>query len=336
MAFRRSNDLVAFAVRNTLFCYDLKNSKIICQYSHEQSSPTAKPESDEPVKKKKKPCESRVDNTDIIDFAIRHGGDSQEAEFAVIYNDKVAKKLKLTNRSNIDVTASYTVEKRPTSIAYETFGSNYDIVYADKAGDAYRLDTSNADLQKFTCTKTPLLGHISMLLGVALSEKYIFTAERDEKIKVSLRKLPYVIHGYLLGHTQFVRDVFSLSDQRLLSFGGDLTLRLWDVDSCTEVDRYDLPKTTIRVFQESATKFTAITTSKDKISIVLNEDKLYAYSNTIQSFGCIPLADTTITASQVAQIPEDFLYNDKIDSEFKKLFKNTDFKDHCTKSMVPE
>ncbi|XP_075398381.1 tRNA (guanine-N(7)-)-methyltransferase non-catalytic subunit WDR4 isoform X3 [Tenrec ecaudatus] len=71
-----------------------------------------------------------------------------------------------------------------------------------------------------------------MLLDVAVSpdDRYVFTADRDEKIRVSWLAAPHSIESFCLGHTEFVSRVFVVPDQPglLLSTSGDATLRLWE------------------------------------------------------------------------------------------------------------
>ncbi len=71
---------------------------------------------------------------------------------------------------------------------------------ADKSGDVYEFSVRDDGPGRL------LLGHLSMLLGVALSrdEKYIITCDRDEKIRVSHYPNAYSIHNYCLGHKDFV------------------------------------------------------------------------------------------------------------------------------------
>ncbi|KAM3507081.1 hypothetical protein MY11210_007294 [Beauveria gryllotalpidicola] len=83
---------------------------------------------------------------------------------------------------------------------------------------------------------TLLLGHVSMLTALVLGEdaqgrRYIITGDRDEHIRVS-RYMPqaHVIHGYCLGHGEFVGAMAVPSARRglLVSGGGDEDLLVWD------------------------------------------------------------------------------------------------------------
>lgn len=81
----------------------------------------------------------------------------------------------------------------------------------------------------------PLLGHISMLLDVAVTKRYVITADRDEKIRISDKEHPYVIHRFCLGHTEFVLRLQILTEDLVMSCSGDATVRVWDVKSGHEV-----------------------------------------------------------------------------------------------------
>ncbi|XP_029434461.1 tRNA (guanine-N(7)-)-methyltransferase non-catalytic subunit WDR4 isoform X2 [Rhinatrema bivittatum] len=113
------------------------------------------------------------------------------------------------------------------------------IFVADKSGDVYSF--AIAEPQK----KGQLeLGHLSMLLDVAVSpdDKYIITADRDEKIRVSLLKAPHNIASFCLGHREFVSRILVLPNagNLLLSSSGDSTLRLWEYEEGREVQCCDL------------------------------------------------------------------------------------------------
>uniref|UniRef100_A0A8C5JGG1 WD repeat domain 4 n=2 Tax=Passerellidae TaxID=1729112 RepID=A0A8C5JGG1_JUNHY len=76
-------------------------------------------------------------------------------------------------------------------------------------------------------------------MDVALSadDQYILTADRDEKIRVSLTKAPYSIVSYCMGHREFVSKILVIPNcpDLLLSASGDSTLRLWQYKSGEEV-----------------------------------------------------------------------------------------------------
>lgn len=67
-----------------------------------------------------------------------------------------------------------------------------------------------------------------MLLDVISTEGYIITADRDEKIRVSLVDSPHVILSFCLGHAEFVTKTVAIkSTSTLISFSGDGTMRAW-------------------------------------------------------------------------------------------------------------
>ncbi|XP_011299833.1 tRNA (guanine-N(7)-)-methyltransferase non-catalytic subunit WDR4 [Fopius arisanus] len=109
-----------------------------------------------------------------------------------------------------------------------------DVIVADKSGDAYVFSTSNpgnsGDL---------ILGHLSMLLDIVVSqdERFIITADRDEKIRISNFPNSYSIQSFCLGHTTFVSNILELPHDRrvLVSAGGDGTFRFWNYVDGTEL-----------------------------------------------------------------------------------------------------
>lgn len=97
-----------------------------------------------------------------------------------------------------------------------------------------------------------LLGHVSMLTDVVFTKRsienkqrsYIITADRDEHIRVS-RGPPqaYIIEGYCLSHTEFIRKLCLIPHTDLLvSGGGDDWLGVWDWPSFTLKSKLDLKK----------------------------------------------------------------------------------------------
>ncbi|XP_060689877.1 tRNA (guanine-N(7)-)-methyltransferase non-catalytic subunit wdr4 isoform X2 [Hemiscyllium ocellatum] len=125
-----------------------------------------------------------------------------------------------------------TALRRSTSLAIT--GAEDRILLADKSGDVYSFSINHPDspgqLQ---------LGHLSMLLAVAVSpdDRYIITADRDEKIRVSSLKQPYIVEAYCLGHHEFVSQLSIPPNhpQLLVSGSGDGTIRLWQYEKGSEL-----------------------------------------------------------------------------------------------------
>ncbi|XP_014219678.2 tRNA (guanine-N(7)-)-methyltransferase non-catalytic subunit wdr4 [Copidosoma floridanum] len=107
------------------------------------------------------------------------------------------------------------------------FMPSNDIVVADKSGDAYMFSASKPSEKGEL-----LLGHLSMLLDVLVTDdkKLVITADRDEKIRVSMYPNSYNIVSYCLGHKNFVTNVAIVPHDKnlLVSSGGDGTLMFWD------------------------------------------------------------------------------------------------------------
>ncbi|KAA0715968.1 tRNA (guanine-N(7)-)-methyltransferase non-catalytic subunit wdr4 [Triplophysa tibetana] len=129
------------------------------------------------------------------------------------------------------------VMRRCTSVI---FTQTEDEVYvADKSGDVYSF--SVLEPQK---PGKLHLGHVSMLLAVALSpdDKYIITADRDEKIRVSFRLQPYNIQAFCLGHREFVSALLVPAGHPdwLLSGSGDGTVKVWHYETGKRLQSIDL------------------------------------------------------------------------------------------------
>ncbi|XP_059825012.1 tRNA (guanine-N(7)-)-methyltransferase non-catalytic subunit wdr4 isoform X1 [Hypanus sabinus] len=127
--------------------------------------------------------------------------------------------------------------RRSTSLAI-TAGEDQ-ILLADKSGDVYSF--SIQDPQRPGQLQ---LGHLSMLLAVVVSpeDRFVITADRDEKIRVSLLEQPYTIEAFCLGHHEFVSELCIPPNhpQLLLSGSGDGTIRLWEYQSGMELDCFKM------------------------------------------------------------------------------------------------
>ncbi|CAM4606074.1 unnamed protein product [Leuciscus chuanchicus] len=129
------------------------------------------------------------------------------------------------------------VVRRCTSLVFTQ--AEDEVFVADKSGDVYSF--SVLEPQKPGELK---LGHLSMLLDVTLSpdDKYIITADRDEKIRVSFRRSPYNIQAFCLGHREFVSALLVPAGHPdwLLSGSGDGTVKVWHYETGRRLHSVDL------------------------------------------------------------------------------------------------
>lgn len=131
------------------------------------------------------------------------------------------------------------VVRRCTALTFTT--SEERVLVADKSGDVYSFSV----LEPLGGGRLEL-GHLSMLLDVALSpdDRFVLTADRDEKIRVSWAAAPHCIESFCLGHTEFVSRILVVPGHPdlLLSSSGDCTLRLWEYRSGRQLHCCDLAR----------------------------------------------------------------------------------------------
>ncbi|XP_058152274.1 tRNA (guanine-N(7)-)-methyltransferase non-catalytic subunit WDR4 isoform X2 [Dasypus novemcinctus] len=124
------------------------------------------------------------------------------------------------------------VVRRCTALTFTA--SEEKVLVADKSGDVYSFSVLEPH-----GGGTLELGHLSMLLDVAVSpdDRFVLTADRDEKIRVSWAAAPHSIEAFCLGHAEFVSRIFVVPShpELLLSSSGDGTLRLWEYRSGREL-----------------------------------------------------------------------------------------------------
>ncbi|XP_064236265.1 tRNA (guanine-N(7)-)-methyltransferase non-catalytic subunit WDR4 isoform X1 [Aotus nancymaae] len=125
-----------------------------------------------------------------------------------------------------------TVARRCTALTFTA--SEEKVLVADKSGDVYSFSV----LEPHGCGQLEL-GHLSMLLDVAVSpdDRFILTADRDEKIRVSWAAAPHSIESFCLGHTEFVSRISVVPTQPglLLSSSGRLAasrIAFWCRENC--------------------------------------------------------------------------------------------------------
>ncbi|TPX38220.1 hypothetical protein SmJEL517_g00208 [Synchytrium microbalum] len=188
---------------------------------------------------------------DILDVACNSDG----TLIACCADDK---SVTIWSSSTWTIVTKRTSLKRPSVAKFSSDSST--LLVGDKFGDIYRLTTRctssfNIALShrvinlRFSLlpseTKPTLLcGHVSMLTDLLVSpdDKYLISADRDEKIRVHHYPNTYNIHGFCLGHKQFVSRLAipSFAPNILVAGGGDNDLIVWDYISGAAVHRVDL------------------------------------------------------------------------------------------------
>lgn len=137
--------------------------------------------------------------------------------------------------------------KRPSAIS--TSNDDGELILGDKFGDVYSAPVDSEKAREINSEAEPILGHVSMLtdltMGVDNDKEYIFTADRDEHIRVSNYPNAFVIKHWLFGHEQFVSALAipGWAPKLLISGGGDDFIFLWD---WTKESRQLLDKFNIR------------------------------------------------------------------------------------------
>lgn len=133
--------------------------------------------------------------------------------------------------------------KRPCSVSMDSNFEN--VVVADKFGDVYTVPIAGESLQDEK-TMNPILGHVSMLTDVLMTEKngkqFILTADRDEHIRVSNYPKSYVVKHWLFSHNEYVSSMHipSSSPDLLVSGGGDDFICLWNWYEGKFIDKVDI------------------------------------------------------------------------------------------------
>lgn len=151
--------------------------------------------------------------------------------FVCVYSDKVITLWKTGESAWVKI-GDIVAVRRSMCVCFTPTEDK--LLVADKSGDLYDYSISEIGSKEIDedKDKEPILGHVSMLLDVISTDRYVITADRDEKIRVSLIDAPHVVQSFCLSHTEFVTKIVAVkSTSTLVSLSGDGTMRAWNMDT---------------------------------------------------------------------------------------------------------
>jgi len=181
----------------------------------------------------KKEVQSKEDEKDIEESSnISCSAVSSNSNLLALCDE--SKQVTLWKLPEAELISQRNLQRRATRALFTQDSKG--LLVADKSGDVYLFSTEKEKEGEL------LLGHLSMLLDlrITLDSKFVITADRDEKIRVSNFPNSYNIHNYCLGHGDFVTSLGILSEDFLLSGSGDGTVRVWRFLEGTEVARREV------------------------------------------------------------------------------------------------
>jgi len=181
----------------------------------------------------KKEVQSKEDEKDIEESSnISCSAVSPNSNLLALCDE--SKQVTLWKLPEAELISQRNLQRRATRALFTQDSKG--LLVADKSGDVYLFSTEKEKEGEL------LLGHLSMLLDlrITLDSKFVITADRDEKIRVSNFPNSYNIHNYCLGHGDFVTSLGILSEDLLLSGSGDGTVRVWRFLEGTEVARREV------------------------------------------------------------------------------------------------
>uniref|UniRef100_A0A182JPC6 tRNA (guanine-N(7)-)-methyltransferase non-catalytic subunit wuho n=1 Tax=Anopheles christyi TaxID=43041 RepID=A0A182JPC6_9DIPT len=131
------------------------------------------------------------------------------------------------------------------------FAPKHGVLFGTDKSDCFEFDVLGKSEQKSKW----ILGHMSQILALAVSEdeRFIITSDRDEKIKVSSYPDCHNIECFCLGHTEYVGGIEIISNKKFISVSGDRTLRLWDVNAGKEIGNMSLKEPGLGITAQQVT-----------------------------------------------------------------------------------
>ncbi|KAF4666292.1 WD repeat-containing protein 4 [Perkinsus olseni] len=182
--------------------------------------------------------------------AVRAIAHSNRGLWATVGDDK---QVVLWDDDFEQVVARYTHRKKITTAVFDPDGR---LIIADKYGEVWRLTpvetTSQTGQRQIEFAQAPpnsmepeaqgcaelLFGHLAVVTAMECVQThgYLLTADRDEKIRMSLYPSYQVIHAFMLGHTEYVSGLhYSSQYEQVISTSADGTIRRWSLSTGQQV-----------------------------------------------------------------------------------------------------
>jgi hypothetical protein len=197
---------------------------------------------------------------------------------------------------------SIDVLKRCSSLYVADYDGQAFVLVADKFAEVWAYPVANKMTSRTFMLQHPTSSITQMRVVPALGQ--MFTADQDEKIRVSNYPASHVVANYCLGHTSIVSsiDVVTVSSRAssdnsdsaaaalpavLVSGGGDGTLRSWNPKTGALLQTIRFDSTTLDAVQVAATSATSSSSSSSSSSSttsVSSEDKSTNTDNVVVSF----------------------------------------------------
>lgn len=183
---------------------------------------------------------ARKNNLKAPIFEYKHTDDLTFSTFLPCKNLIIVadeqKKMLIIDCQSKNILFTKMVIKKACKMIYKKDES--ELLISDKTGDAYTLDMNDLENSQVKL----LMGHLSVITDLKLTknEKYLLTADRDEKVRISSFKNSYNIKSFLLGHKEFVSQIELIDeDRKIVSASGDSKVFLWDFETakaCQQID----------------------------------------------------------------------------------------------------
>eukprot|EP00554_Chaetoceros_debilis_P007198 CAMPEP_0194073248 /NCGR_PEP_ID=MMETSP0149-20130528/748_1 /TAXON_ID=122233 /ORGANISM="Chaetoceros debilis, Strain MM31A-1" /LENGTH=510 /DNA_ID=CAMNT_0038753241 /DNA_START=71 /DNA_END=1603 /DNA_ORIENTATION=+ len=157
----------------------------------------------------------------------------------------------------VEPIVTHKTPKRCCALAFGEISPMNIIIAGDLAGDVHAFPVEKSKSESNSNGNDSdngnggrlLLGHTaSMLTSVQIVDGKLFSADRDEKVRISSFPQTFITDGYLLGHEAYVTDFTVLASNSnssgrngdsnakyCVTASGDKTIKLWNYKSCVEV-----------------------------------------------------------------------------------------------------